>query len=133
MDKTHCSRNQCSKCLLLDTFVRSDLRSVIPAQCRQCDFAQLALNWRRSLAIASTRSLSKEVIVYQHDTYHMRDTCILYKKVEQCRVRRGAALLHTAVSSNSELTHFNIIGGPQKYDLFPKIVYWKMAFFLYCE
>ena len=59
---------------------------------------------------------------------YTRDTCILYKKVEQCRVRRGAALLHTAVSSNSELTYFYIIGGPQKCDLIPRIVHFKDGF-----
>ena len=58
------------------------------------------------------------------------DTCILYKKVEQCRVRRGAALLHTAVSSNSELTYFHIIDeGPQNIICFSELLILKMALF----
>ena len=41
--------------------VFSELRTVIAGQWREFDFAQLALNCRRSRAIASTRSLSKDI------------------------------------------------------------------------
>ena len=83
---------------------------------QQClDLAQLALNWRRSRAMARTRSLKgREHLIINGKTWyeninkrmylciihtyyiHNLDTCILYKMAEQHRAMHGAAPLRRA-------------------------------------
>ena len=95
-------------CSTLGTKLWSPIK--ISAQCREFDFAQLARNWRRSLAIASTRSLIKDVII------------IIY---EQTRTR-----LYVHIISSCPSSSIPTLGLPHSVSVtleFEKSDFWKLS------